>query len=527
MRHRRLFAVLGTLVFFTAGCGGGDRGSGDQRLAEGATFSFALSADPGNLDPGMSVLQITNFTLRFAYDTLVQYDADGKIVSGLAEKWGVTPNAVTYTLRKGVTCSDGSPLTASQVAENFTWVADPKNKSPLLGVYVPKDASAKGDDAAGTVTVSTAAPFGFLLESTASVWIACGKGLADRSLMAKSTSGSGPYTLTEAVPSDHYTFTVREDYAWGPGGSTTKDKGVPRTVILKVVPNEATAANLIISGDLNAALFTGPDRDRVKALPGAKPQSLPSSIGQFFYHQGSGHPGADPAVRQALTRGVNLDELGKIIGQNTGKQPTGLVTIPPCAGDTVGGNRPTYDVNAAKSALDAAGWTAGADGVRAKNGQKLNVRLLYGSTGGPALKAGMEYLAEEWKKLGVAVELKPVVDTKFSESLFATGDWDVGWVPIGTSMPSQLVSFLSGATPPNGSNFANLNNADYNRLVEQARGTVGEPGCKLWNDAETALVKAGDVVPVVAQNIELVARNAQVPVVRAALRPNLIRMLEG
>lgn len=528
MRHRTLLVAVSALALATAGCGGGTA-SGRTQLADDATFSAAIPADPGKLDPGTAVLSVTNTTLSFAYDTLVYQDPSGKVISGLADSWTTTPTSVTFTLHKGVTCSDGSPLTASQVAQNFTWVTDPKNKSPLLGVFIPADTKATADDAAGTVTVTTDKPYGFLLVSTASVWIACGKGLADRSVLATGTSGTGPYKLTEAVPSDHYTFTVRPGYAWGPGGATTKAKGIPAKVVLKVVQSESTSANLIISGSLNAAILTGPDRQRFGKVPGVTQQTLPAGIGQLFINHGPGHPGSDPAVRTALSRGVNLAELAKVASANTGTKPTGLVSLDPkpCSGDSVTGELPAYDVAVAKSMLDGAGWVPGPDGIRVKNGQKLTVRLLYATSRGEALKAAMEYLAGEWRKLGVDVQLQGSVDTQLQQSLFATGDWDAGWVPIGVTLPSQLVSFLSGPTPPNGTNFAHLDNADYTRLVGQAMGTPGEPGCKLWADAEAALVKAGDVVPVVVLTSSLTLRGVQLHIVAGNFQPTNIRMLKG
>ena len=72
---------------------------------------------------------------------------------GLAESWEETPTSVTYTLKDGITCADGTPLTASTVADNFSFVADPANQSPLLGLYVPPGITAEADDAARTVTL--------------------------------------------------------------------------------------------------------------------------------------------------------------------------------------------------------------------------------------------------------------------------------------------------------------------------------------------------------------------------------------
>ncbi|MEV4189593.1 ABC transporter substrate-binding protein, partial [Streptosporangium canum] len=338
MRNTGVAAVLGALSLSVAACGGtADSPSGGS--AGGGTFTFAISSDPGVLDPAMGVLSVTNTVLSLAYDTLARIGPDGKIIPGLAEKWDVKPDSVTFTLRKDVTCSDGSKLTPTDVAANVNHIADPASKSPIYGVLVPTGMKAEADDAAGTVTLSTPKPFSFILQSTPLVFIVCGKGVEDRSVLARGTSGSGPYTLTEAVPSDHYTFQIRKDYTWGPGGATTKEPGLPAKVVLKVVPNEQTAANLLISGDLNGAIVYGPDRARLEASPGMGKTVQASGNGQFFYHQGDDRPAKDPVVRKALTQAINLKELAGIASTGTGRPATGLVLEPrPCQGDTVTGH---------------------------------------------------------------------------------------------------------------------------------------------------------------------------------------------
>ncbi|WP_067177967.1 ABC transporter substrate-binding protein [Microtetraspora niveoalba] len=527
MRYTRAAAVLGAVSLFTAACGGGaDTGSG--RPADGGTFTFAIGADPGVLDPAMAVLSVTNTVLSFAYDTLVHYGTDGKIVSGLAEKWDVTPDAVTFTLRKDVTCSDGSPLTPSDVAESVNHIADPATKSPLNGVFVPAGMKAEADDAAGTVTLSTPKPFSFILESAPVLFVVCGKGAEDRSLLARGTSGSGPYTLTEAVPGDHYTFQVREDYVWGPGGATTKESGQPAKIVLKVVPNEQTAANLLISGGINGAVIYGADRARLEATPGIGKTVISGGNGQFFYHQGEDRPARDPAVRRALTQALNLKELAGVASSGTGRPATGLVMDPrPCPGDSVTGHVPAFDEAAASAALDAAGWKPGPDGVRVKDGRPLTLRLLYATTKGAGVQAAAEYLAAAWKKAGVDVTLNGVIDTKLSESLNVTQDWDVVWLPIGVTLPSQLEGFLSGPAAPKGANFAHLANTRYEKLVTEAMGKPGEEGCKLWLESESAVFEAADLVPVVENTVLVATKNATFDVVAGSARPTSIRLTEA
>ncbi|WP_066944401.1 ABC transporter substrate-binding protein [Microtetraspora fusca] len=527
MRNTRAAAVLGALSLFAVACGGStDTGSG--RSADGGTFTFAINADPGVLDPSMAVLSVTNSVLSFAYDTLVHYGPDGKIVPGLAEKWDVKPDAVTFTLRKDVTCSDGSPLTPADVAESVNHITDPATKSPINGVTVPFGMKAEADDAAGTVKLSTPKPFSFILESTPLIFVVCGKGAKDRSVLAHGTSGSGPYTLTEAAPSDHYTFQVRKDYAWGPGGATTKETGQPAKIVLKVVPNEQTAANMLISGDINGAVIYGADRARLEATPGIGKMVISAGNGQFFYHQGEDRPAKDPAVRKALTQAVSLKELAGIASSGTGRPATGLVLDPrPCPGDSVTGHVPAFDEAAASAALDAAGWKAGPDGVRVKDGRKLTLRLLYGTTKGAGVQAAAEYLAAAWKKAGADVTLNGVIDTKLSESLTTTQDWDVIWLPIGVTLPSQLEGFLSGPAAPKGANFAHLANDRYEKLVTEAIGKPGEEGCKLWLESESALFEDADLVPVVENTVLVASKNAKFDILAGSVVATSIRMTEA
>ncbi|GII90420.1 ABC transporter substrate-binding protein [Sinosporangium siamense] len=520
-------AALGALGLLAAACGGGGEsgGGGNVASAENATFTAAIGADPGLLDPATGVLSITNFALKFAYDSLV-HNEDGKVVSGLAEKWDVKPDSVTFTIRKDVTCSDGSKVTPSQIAQNFTHIADPATKSPIYGVLVPAGIVAKADDAANTVTISTPKPYSFLLDAASGIYIVCGKGLEDRSLLAKGTSGSGPYTLASSVSGDNYTFTKREGYTWGPGGKGNSEPGQPGKVVLKVVPNEQTAANLLISGEVNSVKVFGEDRPRLEAAPGLTRSVGGAGNGQFFYNQKDGLPGSELEVRKALTQAVDLQELGKIATGGKGRPVNGLGIegMEPCTDDSVTGALPAFDPAAAAAALDAAGWKTGADGIRVKNGKRLTIRYVYGTTRGAGIVAGAEYLAGVWKKAGVEVKLNGIIDTKLAEVLNSSGDWDVIWLPIGVTNPSQLMGFFSGPSAPKGANFGHLDNKTYVEKATEALKTPGPEGCKLWAEAERALFTNFDLIPVVENTVLFANKGATNKFFGDQIVPTSIRM---
>ncbi|MBA2956441.1 ABC transporter substrate-binding protein [Nocardioides sp. MAH-18] len=499
-----------------AGCGGGgddDPGTnegGASTYADGGTFTMALKGDPGKLDPQSSAGTQLFTVNQLAYDTLVSVDGEtGAVESQLAKDWAVDGTTVTLTLNDGITCADGSDFTATTAVDNLDYVGNPKNKSPFLGTFYPAGAKAKADDAAGTVTITLAAPAPFVLNGLASLPMVCDAGMQDRTSLADSTNGSGPYELTEVVPNDHYTYQIRDGYTWGPNGATTAEEGMPDTVVMKIVENESTAANLISTGEINAAQVLGPDVKRLDAQ-GLFAAETPALLGEQWYNHNDGHATSDPAVRMGLTQALDLGELASVATADAGTPATTLAAIPPvaCPGDSAA-SLPAQDVDAAKAAL------AG----------KPELTFLYSSAAGSAFAAAAELAVQQWEAAGVKVNAKGVDETALQGAIFGTGDWDIAWVPLNVNTPDQLVPFLSGAgMAEGGTNFSGIDNKDYTDGATAASKMDGTDGCDTWLQAESALMEAADIVPF-ANNVVKTFGNGAEFEVPGALVPTSIRML--
>jgi peptide/nickel transport system substrate-binding protein len=527
MTNTRTAAVLlGVLALTATACGGsgGSAGAADGTPVDGKTFNYAIGSDPGTIDPHMTVFSVAIQLDLFLYDSLLKLSGDGKPVAGLAARWDATATTATFTLRPGITCSDGGPLTAADVAANVNFVGDPANKSPIAGLSIAPGTKATADEAARTVTVTSGKPDAFLLRNVGSLPIACAKGMSDRKLLAKGESGTGMFTISEVVPNDHYTLTRRKDYAWGPG-DWKAEPGLPDKVVVRVIPNTTTATNLLLSGELNGAVINGPDRQRLEARKLFHADYL-APLGELFYNQAPGRPGQDESVRRALTQALDLAQLGKVLTSGAGKPSQGMITAEPkmCTGDTVTGNLPAHDPAAAASALDAAGWKAGPDGVRAKNGKRLALTVLYGTQLGPTMAPTAELLQQTWKSLGAEVTLKAVDSPGLNQALFGTGEWEVSMGPVGFALPSQLVPFVSGPAAPDGTNFAHVANPAYDQAAQQAAALPGDASCPSWNAAETALVKRVDAVPYFDSVVPTYGSGAKFAMSQGSLEPSSIRM---
>ncbi|GAA2888245.1 ABC transporter substrate-binding protein [Streptosporangium fragile] len=527
-------ALLALSVLTLTACGGSagstaGTASGGGGYATGATLTMAIPADPGSLHPLLNATGEAATVNAFTYDQLIGMTGDGKLVPQLAEKWESTPTEATFTLRKGVTCADGTELTAGTVADNFRFVADTENGSPFIGAYVPAGVRVEHDDAAGTVTITSKEPASFLARMVGLMPIACAKALKDPKAVTATAEGTGPYKLTEVKPGQSYTLELRQDYAWGPDGATAKAEGLPAKVVLQVVPSQTTAANMLMSGQLTIANVNGPDRTRVAAIPGVTTVDIPTRPGLVFFNHTEGRPGADAGVRKALAMAMDRSALGKVSSAGLGRPLTTLVTSdpPPCTGRPVDDVVPAHDVEGAKAALDALGWKPGADGVREKDGKRLTVSLLYPTRDGASLASAVELLAQQWKAVGVEVTPKPAAGAQVTDVLFKTRDFDVSWTPIDTELPSMWTGILSGPTPPNGGNFSGTDNAEYRRLSTAAQSKEGDASCGDWIDAERALFKEADLVPVVVNTNSYFGKGAEFRMAKGLIVPTSIRMLKG
>lgn len=513
---RPALALVATAALVTA-CGGGDDSGGgssggdDVSYVDGGTFTMALNGDPGNLDP-QSGAGTNLFTIsQLAYDTLVSVDAEsGEIRSQLATEWKVDGKTITLTLGDGITCSDGSDFTAADVVENLEYVGNPKNKSPFLGTFLPVGAKATADDATGEVTITLAQPAPFVLNGLASLPMVCKAGMDDRKALATTTQGTGPFALTQATPGDQYTYEVRDGYTWGPDGATTSEQGTPATVIMKIVENEGTRANLLLSGDLNAAQVIGPD---VSRLEGADLYSTgtPALIGEQWYNHADGHATSDQAVRMGLTQALDLAELQSVLTADKGTPATTLAVIEPvaCPGDSASGAVPAQDVDAAKQALSGS----------------PELTFIYDSSGGSSVAAAAELAVQQWEAAGITVKAKAQDPTALQQAIFGTGDWDIAWVPLNVNAPDQLVPFLSGpGMADGGTNFSGIDNPAYDAGVKEASAMNGAEGCPTWLDAEAELFKAADIVPFANNVVQTFGNGAefQTP---GQLIPTSIRMV--
>ncbi|GAA5036339.1 ABC transporter substrate-binding protein [Microbacterium fluvii] len=496
--------------------------SSEAEYVSGGTFVTRITDDPGDLNPMKAISPDTWSVLTLAYESLIYVSPDGELKPWLAQEWTETGTEVVFTLKEGLTCADGSEFTAQTVADNLNYNADPDNATFSYGSVIDETVSATAEGDQVTVTSETNSPF--LAVNVGTILMVCDAGLADPESMSDTTNGTGLFDLTDVRPGDTYTFTKRDDYTWGPDDVTSETVGLPDSIEARVVTDESTAANLLLSGEMNAAAISGADRTRLDGA-GLEFTGTRNPAGMMLFNEKEGRPFSDPLVREALTTALDREEVGTVVADGDPLESISLVTKNPllCVVDPPAWSLPDTDLDRAAALLDEAGWTLGADGKRSKNGEPLTIKFVYNaptSTHAPAA----ELVKQTWDQLGVTTELVANDAAAWSEQLWSTFDWDTGWIVLLPGSPLVLSTFFAGGTPEEGGlNFMFVDNEEYNTLVSEASSATPEDTCGLWQQAETELIERFDVFPL-ADNILPTYQSGAVFEQPNGIQPTSIRM---
>jgi peptide/nickel transport system substrate-binding protein len=514
-----------------AACGGGGTGAGagstsSVKPVSGGTLTIRGNRDFDTWDPA-TCTTCREYASVF-YATLLALNTGGTIVPYLARSYTATATSVTFKLRTDATCSDGTPVTPAVVKGSLQRMIDVRaaNSAALFG---PGPYSVAEDDAAGTVTFSVEKPFSDLvygftqLDPGLQTGIVCPKGLADPKGLATAPAGAGPYTLVDSVHGDHLTVKLRSDFNWGPEGVTAKTPGIPATITFKEVTNQTTAANLVLSGGMDAGTVTGPDVNRLLSDPTVANQRIQLFLANpLVFNQLANHPTADPAVREALITAIDpRSVLAAVGGPRYGINSSSFVTpTAQCYDPNTARLLPRPDLGRARAILTNAGYTL-VDGKMTRNGKPLTIAYAQGHDFDPI----PDYLVKQWSDLGVTVTSNVTDTSTWISSYLLPGNYDASILQVnGTApLPAKLASRLSG--PPQVPNFARIVDPTLDAEYAAAEASTGAESCRHWANFQEELLKNHDYLPLVAQTTYWFSRGGVDMAQAATGLPFLLRVV--
>lgn len=330
----------------------------------------------------------------------------------IAESWTSNADKTEYTfkIRPGVTFSDGTPLDANAVAKNFDTygLGNKAQRLPVSEVINNYDHSEVVD--AQTVKFYFKKPSPGFLQGTATI----GSGLVSLSTLqrnfdelgdARHIIGSGPFVVSDEKLGREVTLEKRKDYQWGPKNLTQQGPANLDGIKIIVTPEDSVRIGALLAGQAGFIRQVQAYDEKQATDQGFQIYAAPTrGVNDSLSFRPDNPLVADLRVRQALLHATNTKQVVDTLFSPNYPQATSVIARS-AAGYTDLSDKLTFDPAKANQLLDDAGWKAGSDGIRAKEGQRLALTV-YESLPQPQNKEVLQLVAQQWRQVGVALSVK-------------------------------------------------------------------------------------------------------------------------
>jgi peptide/nickel transport system substrate-binding protein len=460
--------------------------------------------DIKTLNPVVSTDTSSAEVINRIYAPLVSVDPKtAEIIPNLAEKWDFSADGktLTFQLRDGLKWSDGSALTGDDF--KFTVMATLRSKKTNHKNQVDQIVGAKEyiDGTAGdlsgikvdgkNITVSLVNSFcpamvqignlNIIPQSVFGKYFSpndATKNLDDAPENNAPTIASGAFTFKEWIPGDHVTV-VRNDNYW--------NKANIDEWVHKVYPNQDALTAALKVGEVDMAQFDPKDladMQNVSTVNIFKYLNLGYTYIGWNQLRGGKEFLQDKAVRQALTYGLNVDQVVSKVLFGEGVKMVAHTPPVSWAYDPSGLNDYKYDPAKAEQLLQQDGWAKGSDGIYAKGGQKLEFSIVTNS-GNVVRETFIQVAAEQYKQIGMNVEPKTESfealvdrltmskDPKYGDQ----GGHDYDAVVIGWGLsadPDQYSIWDSNSTHAGENNSIQYKNPEVDKAIDDSRSQCGQ-----------------------------------------------------
>lgn len=486
-----------------------------------------IASEPETLDSSLSSGIPEHKVLLAVMEPLVRLDAKAQPIPGVAEKWEHNADYTSWTfhLRKNAKWHNGDPVTAKDFEFAIRRILDPKTqaryadfvfktlkggedfyknadpKAPLPGLEVKDD---------HTIVYNLAFPAPYFPSVVAHTsWFPqhAKTVLANPttwSNSAKTFVGNGAYRIEKWTPNDRM-IVKRADTYWG------KDEVGFEEVVFRMIEDESTELAAFMSGELDITdKVPLAEVNRLKTLP---EWTVGPYLGTYYVlFNTTAAPFDNADVRRAFAHALDTELIVKQITRRG--EPAGAGIVPPGIvfedgsefREWAGPVAPKFDPAKAKELLAKGGYGPG---------KKFPaVTYLYNTT--IEHRQIGEQMQQMWKtNLGVNVKLENV---EWKEKLRRGHEQEfdllrAAWI----ADYLDPMSFLEIFTSDSGNNEGKFKNAEYDRLVSEARKEGDwQKRRELMKQAEAILIGEAALVPIyhytnpylMSRDMEGVVRNA-------------------
>jgi peptide/nickel transport system substrate-binding protein len=514
---RRFFLAGGAALLATvlatalAACSGSSPGSGSSgSTTSGASGTLVISNSQGtqwncSFNPFNPSDLSEGVTLGQVYEPLMFVDTleNGKVTPWLAASyaWSNGNKTLTFTMQKNVTFSDGTPMTAADVAFTFNLL----KKFPTLDLNSIWSVLSSVTQSGNTVVMDFKNPsipdFFYIADQVPIVpehiWSTIKNPVtyADTNPIA-----TGAYIVKPCTP-QNITYVANPHY-WQPG--------LPK--IAKVLYPAFTS-----NDPANTYLATGQAQWGSQFIPNINAVYSSKSPNNHYWFAPIANvslipnltvPGLNnPLVRQAMAYAIDRDKASQVgeYGEEPPANQDGVITPTFSSwADTADAATYGYGYNPAKaeSLLRQAGYTKGSDGIYAKGGQKLAFTAI--NIGGYSdWVAAMSVIQTDFKAVGISLTPDNLAQNDFQTRLY-NGDYQLAYNNE-TGGPTPYYEFrqwlYSANSAPIGkqasTNWERYSNPAVDKLLDEyAATTDSATQHTIINQVQQAVLKDVPFIPV-------------------------------
>ncbi|PJF32319.1 MAG: hypothetical protein CUN51_01440 [Candidatus Thermofonsia Clade 1 bacterium] len=415
------------------------------------------------------------------------------------ENGGISEDFTEYTvkLKPGLKWSDGKPLTAEDLVFTYQMIKDPANnmiqggsiRDALESVELVDETTFRlkfnapkpfPEDLIGSPGLSTILPahvFRPIYEANGTI--------ENAEENQNPTVFSGPYVLREWKRGESMLFEANPNYVFG-------EPKIKRVLIRFFPDTDSQYAALaagqldfvpnVSEGDLPRVAASNPDLKLVTVF-GGYIESLWLNLQEEGKGPRAGHPALkDVRVRRALRLAIDRETITRELLAGATKPTDSIYAGSPFENKELGVT--PYDPKAAAALLDEAGWVVGADGVREKDGVKLELR--YSTTTAGWRNNIQAVIQQQLAKVGVSVILEKYPASEYfgtyaNNGVVASGQFDIGQFANNTALTNpanvtvdeslscaQIVSDEN----PSGNNWTGFCNAEMDSLSQVTKTSL-------------------------------------------------------
>jgi peptide/nickel transport system substrate-binding protein len=429
-----------------------------------------LSAEPGTLNPITATDAYASNINDYIYESLLKRDEQSlELVPVLAESWEIADDHLTYTfhLKKNIRWQDGAPFTTKDILFSYERIQDPKvDAAHLRNYYRDIEKLEVLDDY--TVRYHYRIPYFRALEFCGGIPIVPAHLFKEsddfnQNPIGRQPVGTGPYRLIKWDTGEQIVLERNENY-WGAKPHLLR-------IVFKIITDATVALEVLKQGGLD---YMG-----LRPIQWAKQTESKRFQKQFnkfkYYLPNYSYIGwnlhqplfQDRRVRLAMTMLLNREPILQKILFGLGTIVTGpfYVNSP----DYDHSIKPyPYDPKAAVELLHVAGWDDhDGDGILDRDGLRFEFEFLI-SAGSKFAEQLATLFQENLKRVGIKMDIRKLEWAVFIQKIQAhefaacTLGWSLGW----DSDPYQVWHSSQAAK---GSNFVGFENAQADRLIEEAR----------------------------------------------------------